>query len=150
MDSGFPVDIKQIESVIQGTNTQVLALGYSNYIVLIVSQHNNIGSLIKLTLETDKKRLYSNRALLFSEDEELESPEDSVSELLPHSTVFSEQLREENNSMENSLKRPILLALSIKLPSNLTNNSIDNDDEISESRNIINSVTEMVSQCRIW
>ncbi|PVU90321.1 hypothetical protein BB561_004926 [Smittium simulii] len=163
MDAIFPVGTKQASAYIKDIPTSVVSLGYSNYFVLLISQCNNFGSLIKLTANPELQKQTSR----YQFDAELSDEEDiMLAKIVPHSTTF---LLGNPSSSQRGLmyelvasrvcqaiygakpdeSRPILIGISLK-PELVPKETELTEIQIKTSKLIIDSLLELVESCKLW
>ncbi|KAK9721885.1 hypothetical protein K7432_003070 [Basidiobolus ranarum] len=130
----FPIKYKQTARTINGVFTEMITFGFSNKIVVIISQFGKIGSLLHTTLA-------SPPSSEFSSVEVSSEPVANTQFLLGANTepiyqIYASQVSTNISLMRPTESRPVLLGLALKNP--------------SEDKYLFDQVIDMLKQCPVW
>ncbi|ORX89766.1 hypothetical protein K493DRAFT_266626, partial [Basidiobolus meristosporus CBS 931.73] len=130
--AAFPIQYKQAARTINGVFTEMLTLGFSNRILVIVSQFGKIGSLLHTTLASPP----SNE---FSSVETSSEPVANTQYLLGANTepiyqIYASQISTSISRMRPTEARPVILGLALQNP--------------SEDRFLFDQVIDMLNECK--
>ncbi|PVU94637.1 hypothetical protein BB559_002947 [Furculomyces boomerangus] len=173
----FPVEIKQNALLIDGCRTESLIFGYSNAIVILITQCNNIGSLMKITLDiSDSKRGFGFNRRKNYQDEDEEEEDSEVIQILPHTikfllgnpvgsqrgdlyNVYASRLAQVIYTNSPHEKRSIYLGLSLKskkLSGSLNaagddeNKLFSGSEDFVKQKEALKLIEELVEKCKVW
>ncbi|KAJ2787335.1 hypothetical protein GGI15_000819 [Coemansia interrupta] len=155
----FPVQTSCAAALIDGIHTDVAVLGFSNYVVVLVTQLQSIGSLMESVVSaaathSDPDALSRSvqdipvdvKFILGSQN--ASAPVSSLYQIL---AIHLSQLKHAQNPAD---QRPLLLGVGLSLPRELVAPSgLDDHAELpdlSAHMPIINAVGDTVSRCRPW
>ncbi|KAJ1996414.1 hypothetical protein GGI25_000477 [Coemansia spiralis] len=172
-ETPFPIATKVTAGTIDGIHTDVAVLGFSNCIVVIVSQLPSIGSIVQsvVTSISGQGHNGSGDNALDDEDsavEQLSRTPDipveikfvlgnpgtafTVTSLYQICAIHITQLKHRQNAADS---RPIVLGVGLKLPREhkklAPEEDLDGDaGDLAVYTGTIDMLVGLVSQCRVW
>ncbi|KAJ1725374.1 hypothetical protein LPJ53_000412 [Coemansia erecta] len=155
----FPVSTSCTAALINDIHTDVAVLGFANYVVVLVTQLQSIGSLVESVASAAAAHADPDALSRSVQDVPVDvkfilgssnasAPASSLYQIL---AIHLTQLKHAQNPAD---PRPLLLGVGLRLPRELTApSSLDDHAELpdlSAYMPLIDAVGDVVSKCRPW
>ncbi|KAJ2479955.1 hypothetical protein IWW56_002761 [Coemansia sp. RSA 2131] len=155
----FPVSVKVAAAAIDNTHTDVAVLGFSNCIVILVTQLSSVGSLVQCVVSQLADTTLVDPQHMADQLREASVPVDvkfllgnpgacAASSLYQILATATSQRKHEQNPSD---VRPVILGIGLDLPRAYKVSSMDDGmPDLGAFSSTMNALALLVDECRVW